>query len=269
MKSKLLGPLKTMLGSALYATAWPRHYFRDKYLITAFHRVNNHTVGDGITCTPDRFRELCIWLAKNFDVVPLEAQIAALEDGRILPGSASITFDDGYLDNHEIAAPLLRELGLPATFFVATRLIGSDSVTPADARRGIKTEWMNWDHLRDLVSQGFSVESHTSTHQDLGKATPGEARVELVESMTHLKERLGTQKGMFAHPFGGRQHMTDEIRKLVRAVGYRCCVSCHGGVNGLETNPYSLSRMPFNERYESAHQYGLDVLRAAVSREAI
>lgn len=265
MKSRFVGSLKTAIGSVLYATNWPRRYFRDKYLITAFHRVNEVTLGDGITCSPDRFREVCIWLASHFEVVPLEAQVAALESGRILSCSASITFDDGYLDNYQFAAPILRDLGLPATFFVATDLIGSDYTTPSDAGRGVRTEWMNWDHLRALVSQGFAVESHTRTHLDLGQASGEQARAELSQSMAMLQKRLGVLQRMFAHPFGGRQHITEMTRGMVQAVGYRCCLSCNGGINGAGTSPYSLSRMPFNEHYHTAQQFGLDVLRAPVS----
>jgi peptidoglycan/xylan/chitin deacetylase (PgdA/CDA1 family) len=60
------------------------------------------------------------WVQANFNVLPLGEAVRALREER-LPGRAlSITFDDGYADNYELALPILRRLGLPATFFVAT-----------------------------------------------------------------------------------------------------------------------------------------------------
>ena len=67
-----------------------------------------------------RFDELCGWLARDFNVLPLDAAIAALQAGRLPARACCITFDDGYADNLHFAAPILHKHGLPATVFVST-----------------------------------------------------------------------------------------------------------------------------------------------------
>ncbi|WP_249937321.1 polysaccharide deacetylase family protein [Roseateles sp. DAIF2] len=67
-----------------------------------------------------RFRELCAWLRSWFRVLPLDEAALRLKNGTLPARACTITFDDGYADNHEVALPILREAGLPATFFVAT-----------------------------------------------------------------------------------------------------------------------------------------------------
>lgn len=67
-----------------------------------------------------RFERICSWLAQTFNVLPLDEAIRQLGQGRLPPRAMAITFDDGYLDNLEVAAPILRRHGLCATFFIAT-----------------------------------------------------------------------------------------------------------------------------------------------------
>lgn len=59
-------------------------------------------------------------LARHFKVLPLDEAAALLAEGRLPPRAVSITFDDGYRDNHDIALPLLRKHGLSATFYVSS-----------------------------------------------------------------------------------------------------------------------------------------------------
>jgi peptidoglycan/xylan/chitin deacetylase (PgdA/CDA1 family) len=65
-------------------------------------------------------------LVRSRQVVSLPALIAELTAGRPGRGMVALTFDDGYLNNLECAAPVLAELKLPATFFLATGLIGGN-----------------------------------------------------------------------------------------------------------------------------------------------
>lgn len=74
-----------------------------------------------------------------FNVLPLPEALDMLEQGRLPDRALSITFDDGYEDNHSVALPILKRHGLPATFFICTGYLGNglmfnDIVTEAVRR---------------------------------------------------------------------------------------------------------------------------------------
>jgi peptidoglycan/xylan/chitin deacetylase (PgdA/CDA1 family) len=67
-----------------------------------------------------RFDDICRWVSRWFNVLPLSAAAEQLQQRRLPARPLVITFDDGYADNHDIALPILQRHGLSATFFVAT-----------------------------------------------------------------------------------------------------------------------------------------------------
>jgi peptidoglycan/xylan/chitin deacetylase (PgdA/CDA1 family) len=67
-------------------------------------------------------------LADCFNVLPLDEALAALRSGRMPPRAVCITFDDGYRSTHDLALPILREFGFPATVFVTTGYVGEGSM---------------------------------------------------------------------------------------------------------------------------------------------
>lgn len=62
-------------------------------------------------------------VARSFNVLPLAEAARRLHDGSLPPRALAISFDDGYADNLDVAAPILRRHGLRACFFVATSFI--------------------------------------------------------------------------------------------------------------------------------------------------
>lgn len=89
--------------------------------VLIFHRVR--PVSDPLfPQEPDaaRFETEMRWVQSWFHVLPLPEAVERLRAGTLPARAAAITFDDGYADNCTEAMPILRRLGLPATFFIAT-----------------------------------------------------------------------------------------------------------------------------------------------------
>lgn len=63
-------------------------------------------------------------LRNHFNPLPLATAVHLLERGTLPANSVCVTFDDGYLNNLEVAQPILQELAIPATVFVATAFSG-------------------------------------------------------------------------------------------------------------------------------------------------
>jgi len=124
---------------------------RGRLVILTFHRVVEDPdpllIGE-----PDRqrFERLLRWLGSLCRVLPLDEAVDALERGKLPSRAAAITFDDGYLNNLEVAKPALVAAGLPATVFVAAEPV----------RSGIM-----WN---DLIIEGVRRGNGTHDLTDLG-----------------------------------------------------------------------------------------------------
>jgi peptidoglycan/xylan/chitin deacetylase (PgdA/CDA1 family) len=89
-------------------------------VVLLYHRLDDVADVHDVSVPPGLFEQHLQWLQSNCTVMPVSELLrAAPED---LPDRAvGITFDDGYLDNLTVAAPLLSRYGVPATFFVTSR----------------------------------------------------------------------------------------------------------------------------------------------------
>jgi peptidoglycan/xylan/chitin deacetylase (PgdA/CDA1 family) len=251
--------VKRALGHTLFTTRLHELLLRNTAAIVAFHRVKNTTGTEALTVSLPLFERYCAFFKKHFDVVPLHEIVDRLERGKKLNGELAITFDDGYRDNYENAAPVLLKLALPATFFVVTKWIGSETVPWWDSMHGTRHPWMTWPQVRSLHRLGFAIGVHTRTHADLGSIDVRAAERETVGARHDLEAQLGAPVELFAYPYGSRANLTDSNRQIVREAGFRCCCSCFGGLVAPATDPFHLARVPVTPRYPSPHAFGLEV----------
>ena len=239
------------------AYAWQ---FRSRMTVVAFHRVTDEIAADGLTCGPRKFEAFCRFFSKHFRVVALSEQVSACRRGADMGGTLSITFDDGYRDNIDVAAPILKRLGLPATFFITTGFIGSQFVPFWDRHLSRQPGWMTWDQVRQLRDFGFEIGNHTENHLDMGSADPETVTGELARSKKRLVDELHCESTLFAYPFGGRHQISDRSRSLVIEAGFDCCLSCFGGTNLEGADPYSLRRIGIAEWFATPDQFGYELL---------
>ena len=97
-----------------------RHY----PAILLYHRIAEETFDPwGEAVSPRNFGEQLEWLTGNRTLLKL-TDFADLHRRGVLPDDAiSVTIDDGYACASEIAAPLFKKLGVPATVFISPRVI--------------------------------------------------------------------------------------------------------------------------------------------------
>jgi peptidoglycan/xylan/chitin deacetylase (PgdA/CDA1 family) len=163
------------------------------------------------------------YLARGWEIVSLSDAARVLAEGPRGPGRAfaAITFDDGYADNHAVALPVLAELHVPATVYVATGFTGSAARFTHDrlfvtlrelARRGITP---------DRAALPAPLQAYLSA---AAGATPAETLDRLIAWTPHpvvlaVAEALEARTGRSPAdlPPGARPLDWDEVKDLAAA----------------------------------------------------
>lgn len=81
----------------------------------------------------EKFERQMAWLARRYQVLPLEEALERLDAGTLPARAACLTFDDGYRSNATLAAPILARHGLCATVFLVADHVGTNKLLWPDA----------------------------------------------------------------------------------------------------------------------------------------
>ena len=187
--------------------------------ILAYHALGDCAPEDdphNLFLPPSSFEQQMAYLARSKKVVSLDDVAAGRVRGR---GFVAITFDDAYRNVLELAQPILKRHGLPATVFAPTAYLGAQNtwIEPTTCDVDI----MDMDELRQLESRGISIESHGHAHIDFSEATDEQAREDIARSKEILSAGLSKEIRHLAFPYGRSSARSRAVaRELGLAAAY-------------------------------------------------
>ena len=206
--------------------------------------LNYHSLdetGSVISVTPQTFEHHMADLQRRgFEAVSLTHLLEAWNGTVPLPERPVVlTFDDGFTNFLECAAPLLKKFKFSATIFVIPGYAGRTNDWPSQPSEIPQMPLLSWSDMRDLVQQGFEIGCHTMTHKPLSRLGPKDLQHEIVNSKSLLEDQLSQSVTTFAYPYG---IFDPQSRRLVQ--------SHYSGACGVKLNlarriddRYQLSRV--------------------------
>jgi peptidoglycan/xylan/chitin deacetylase (PgdA/CDA1 family) len=205
--------------------------------ILMYHRVAENVPGIARptwNVTPEVLRQQLAGLLRlGFQPLPLGELVNRSRESQAIPAKTfAVTFDDGYENNHSHALPILRELNVPATIFLATKFLDCDWPFPSDdwsAAGSPRVPEIAWrplrasqvEEMRALGPIEFGAHTHSHAHF-LGNAAA--FRADMLRCLNELQHRFGIERPTFAFPFG---EYDDAMLGVCRELRLPCCVTTH------------------------------------------
>jgi peptidoglycan/xylan/chitin deacetylase (PgdA/CDA1 family) len=221
--------------------------------ILLYHSVTTEDGGlmHRYTLPPATFRAHMEWIAeRKFSTMTVSEYAAALRGEATLPARPLVvTFDDGYADFLEGAAPALAEYGIRGTLYVTTAAIG-------DRTRGTLAgrPMLTWSELRQVAELGVEIGGHSHDHAQLDLLAHREAVRQVTTCKRLIEDRLEVEVRSFAYPHG---LYSPRVREIVRAARYASACAVKNARSHVHDDLWALGRVMFE------HDDGVDHLREA------
>lgn len=191
--------------------------------VLVYHSVDES--GSCVSLSAKEFQRQMSYIKENgYRTLTVSEMISARRSGkRETEKTVVITFDDGLRNNYELAFPVLSELGLSATIFLATDYIGK--MSSWDRAYGIaELPMLTWDMISEMDGYGIDFQSHTATHPHLPELPEKQVREELRRSRAAIEDNLGKSTDIICYPYG---EFNDDVVRILKDEGYIAAMAGH------------------------------------------
>lgn len=192
--------------------------------------------------------QIRLLLRRGYRFVTSEQLADESGGSRPAPGTAVLTFDDGWLDGDTTVRPMLARLGVAATFYVCPDWLGGhhpDVKGPAGAL-------MHAREVEALAAAGMEVASHTLRHRNLCLLDDTDLDEDLVMSRHAVSDVTGRPCRTLAYPFGFHD---PRVEAAAERAGYDLALAWVPG----PWRPFAVPRMPAPPRH-GARRLGMKML---------
>jgi peptidoglycan/xylan/chitin deacetylase (PgdA/CDA1 family) len=206
-------------------------HFHGPVPILMYHAISPAPVGNpspGLFVPEAEFEQQITWLAQQgYHAVTLDEVFAAWHDDKpIAANPIVISFDDGLRSQYEGARPILTRLGWRAVLNLEINNV-EDGELPESM-------------VRDLIKEGWEVDSHTFTHPDLTAVDPGALKREVAGSRQWLHRRFHVPVDFFCYPAGDYDAT---VVSAVKAAGYEGATTTEPGFATASSDRFTLRRI--------------------------
>lgn len=169
-----------------------------------------------------------------------------------------ISFDDGFRNVLENAAPVLRRHNFTGIQFIVHDLMGAtnrwDASEPPEPL-------MTREEVQEWLAEGHEIGSHTLTHPDLAQLGAERLRAEVVDSKKALEDTFGIRIRHFCYPFG---RLNEWVAACVQEAGYETACTVVFGFPTAETKPFEIPRLLVGHHRYCCQHPAVQLLRRAV-----
>lgn len=199
-----------------------------------------HSFGDNpasFTVSAGAFRKQLSYLKeKKYNVIFLSELVNRLRSGTSVAGSVVITIDDGYLDTHTIALPILREFGFPATVFIIPGMLGSQMKNS----EGVMLPLLSQTLVNEMSASGIiEFSPHSMSHQILPTISFENAVTEIEDARRAVSLLAAGAPHNFAFPKG---KYNAQLLSYLKEHGFSGVLSVHPGLVRQDSDVMLLPR---------------------------